>query len=44
VLTLLDEVLLIFYDADVFLGQIFNRLVLNLPEFFGDLRNQPCYV
>lgn len=41
-LTLFDEILLIVDDADVDLGQIFNRLVLDLPEFFGDLRNQPC--
>jgi hydrogenase-4 membrane subunit HyfE len=39
-LTLLDQVLLVILDRNTIFRQIPNRLVCNLPKFFGNLTDQ----
>ncbi len=38
--TLFDQSSLVFLDVDALAGQAADRLVLNLPKVFGNLRDQ----
>ena len=40
--TVLDEEVLVVDDRDVFLGQVLDLPVFDLPQLLGDLRDETC--
>lgn len=43
-LTLPDKVLLVINNGNLLLGEVFDCLIRNLPQFFCDLGYESCYM